>query len=184
MRERMAMHDMTVAALTFALSAGLAAAQEPAIHEAHSEEHEHANEVAVFLGGTTESSATHFTIGAEYERRLGERFGLSFVCEHVSDTGAWVFLAPFTVRPVRTLGLKVYAGPGFESKVPEASEEHAAEGSEKGGRESVFVARTGVGWALELKRVSLTPQVEVDFAHEHDRWEKALVFGVAIGVGF
>lgn len=174
------MHDMSVAVLAFTLSAGLAAAQEPATHE----EHEHANEVAVFLGGTTESNATHFTIGAEYERRLGERFGLSFVCEHVSDTGAWVFLAPFTVRPARKLGLKVYVGPGFESKAPEEEgEENAAEGAAKG-REASFVARTGVGWTLELKRVSLTPQVEVDFAHEHDRWEKALVFGVAIGVGF
>jgi len=103
MRKRTAMRDMTVAALTFALSTGLAAAQEPTTHEAH-EEHEHANEVAVFLGGTTESDTTHFTIGAEYERRLGERFGMSFVSEHVSGTGAWVFLAPFTLRPVRALG--------------------------------------------------------------------------------
>lgn len=164
--------EVSAAVLAVGLSAGLAAAEEPP----HAEEHEHANELAVFLGGTTENDETHFTIGGEYERRLGERFGLSFVAEHVSDTDAWVFLAPFSFRPVRGLGLKLYAGPGFESKLPEPHEEH--------GRETFFAARVGVGWALELGRVALTPQVELDLTREDHRWEKAVVFGVAIGVGF
>jgi hypothetical protein len=37
--------------------------------------------------------------------------------------------------------------------------------------------------ALECGRVSLTPQVEVDFAREEGCWESAVVFGIAIGFG-
>jgi hypothetical protein len=189
----------SAAVLAVGLTAGLAAAQEPSTpaahgaserrpaHEGHAEEHEHANELAVFLGGTTENDETHFTIGGEYERRLGERFGLSFVGEHVNDTAAWVFVAPFTFRPVRRLGLKLYAGPGFETKVPER-EPHVTEGSpsdaDEHDRATFFVARAGVGWALELGRVALTPQLELDSVREDGRWEKALVFGIAIGMGF
>lgn len=189
-----AIRDVSAAVLAVGLSVGMAAAQEPpssapkeaaGTHEAveTGEEHEHANEVAVFLGGTTENDETNFTIGAEYERRLNERFGLGLVVEHVSGTDAWVFLAPFSFRPVRGLGLKLYAGPGFESKVPE-SEEEAESGLEEHDRESFFVARAGVGWVLELRHVSLTPQVELDCVREDNRWDKAFVFGVAIGFGF
>jgi hypothetical protein len=65
-------------------------------------------------------------------------------------------------------------------------EEHAPERAEgeAGGRETRFVFRTGAGWAIELGRVSLTPQVELDFVHEHDEWQTAFVFGVAVGLGF
>ena len=180
-----AMRDLLAAALALGLSAGLTTAEEPP----HAEEHEHANELALFLGGTRESDETHFTIGGEYERRLGERFGLSLVVEHVSGNGAWVVLAPLSFRPARHLGLKLYAAPGFENKVPESSD-HAPEGhesardSEEGGRKSFFVARGGVGWTIELGRASLTPQLELDFVREDHQWEKALVFGIAIGLGF
>ena len=91
-------------------------------HEAEPEEHEHANELAVFLGATRENDETFFTIGGEYERRLSVRFGLSLVVEHVSDIDAWVALAPFSFRPAKGLGLKIYAGRGFESKLPEGGE--------------------------------------------------------------
>jgi hypothetical protein len=149
---------------------------------AHAEEHEHSDELAVFLGGTGEDDGTHFTLGAEYDRRLGERFGLAFVGEHVDGTGAWVFLAPFTFRPARNLGLELYAGPGFETKEEEHPPEHAE--AEAGGRETLLVLRTGAGWAVELGRASITPQVELDLVHEHDEWRTALVFGVAVGFGF
>lgn len=184
---------LTVAAALLALGAPLRAQETPhqgaaaESHEAHGEGHEHANELAVFLGGTSEGDETHFTIGAEYERRLGERLGLAFVAEHIGGIDAWVFVAPFTFRPVRNLGLKLYAGPGFESKEPELAAEHAPSAhsaEEEGGRETFFVFRTGIGWAVELGRVSLTPQVEADFAREHGEWQTALVFGVAVGLGF
>jgi hypothetical protein len=149
-------------------------------HEEHGEEH--ANELGVFLGGTSENDETHFTIGVEYERRLSGRLGLGFVAEHVDGVDAWVFLAPLSFQPGRHLGLTLYAGPGFESKVPEPESEEAA--LEERDREAFFVFRVGTSWALELGPVGLHPQVEVDFVREHDAWQTALVFGVALGFGF
>lgn len=169
-----------VAALALALHGGLAGAQ-----EAHAGQHEHANELALFLGGTTEKGETHFTIGAEYERRLGERFGLSLVAEHVGDVDAWVLLAPITLRPWRGSGLKLFAGPGLESKSPAEPEVHGARGPQAAPeRETLFVLRGGVGWAFELRRVVLTPQLELDLVREDGRWEDGFVFGIAIGFGF
>lgn len=152
-----------------------------------------ANELAVFLGGTSESGETFFTIGAEYERRIGPLFGASVVVEHVSDLDAWVFLAPLSFRPLRCLGLKVYAGPGLESKVALQTEElggqrpvrrPALATTEPGERETFFTFRTGVAWALEWKRLTFTPQLEFDFTRENEHWEHAVVFGMAIGFGF
>jgi hypothetical protein len=40
-----------------------------------------------------------------------------------------------------------------------------------------------VGWALEVGKIALTPQVELDFARENDRWRTGSVFGVAVGFG-
>ncbi len=111
--------------------------------------------------------------------------------EHVGDVDTWVLLAPLTFRPVRGLGLKLYAGPGVESKLSEANEEPppGEEGSQSTdaadqGREALFVFRTGMAWAFELGRLSLTPQVELDFTRESGRWETGVVFGVAVGLGF
>jgi hypothetical protein len=187
-----------LAAIVLVLGAPALRAQEPAGHpaasaahdpEPHVESHEHANELAVFLGGTREEDETHLTLGAEYERRLGARFGLSVVAEHVDGVDAWVLLAPVTWRPIRERGLKLYAGPGFESRSepkhpPEAATHASEETAEGGGRESFFVLRAGVGWAVELGRLALTPQVEVDFVREHGAWQGAFVFGIAVGFGF
>jgi hypothetical protein len=163
---------------------GLTLVGSPLLAQEPSEER--ANELAVFLGGTSEDDETHFTLGVEYERRLGERLGLAVVVEHVSEVDAWVFLAPFTFRPAPRLGLKLYAGPGFESKQPEIEHPPGAEEApaSEGGRETFFVFRLGAGWVFELGRVSLTPQLEFDFTREQDEWRTAIVFGVAVGFGF
>jgi hypothetical protein len=187
--------------LTLVLAAPPLAAQEHAVppatgrttaeaREGAAEEREHSNELGVFLGGTNEKDETHSTIGLEYERRLSESFGLGAVVERVDGIDAWVFLAPLSFEPVRHLGLVLYAGPGFETKKREVDVEpavstHVPEGEPGDGeRDTFFVFRTGVGWALELGRLGLHPQVELDLARENGKWESALVFGVAVGFGF
>jgi len=152
-------------------------------NDARGEEQEHANELAIFLGGTSEEDETNFTLGAEYERHFSKSIGIALVAEYVDNVDAWVFVAPITIRPSQKLGLKFYAGPGLETKEPEFEHEGASETLDSG-RETFFVVRTGVGWAFELGRVAVTPQVEFDFVHEHDDWKTALVFGVAVGFGF
>jgi len=185
-----------IAALALALLASPLRAQEApppqrtTAAEAPGEEREPANDLGAFFGGTSESDDTHFTIGLEYERRLSERLALIVVAEHVNGIDAWVFLAPLAFRPFRQLPLTLYAGPGVETKVPEpeaedtGSTDEAHETSGEGERETLLVLRAGVGWPFELGRLSVKPQLEVDFAREHDAWQTALVFGVAVGFGF
>jgi hypothetical protein len=79
-------------------------------------------------------------------------------------------------------------GPGFETRavdVAPAVSTHVPEGEPGDGeRDTFFVFRTGAGWAFELGRLGLHPQVELDLARENGKWESALVFGVAVGFGF
>jgi len=184
----------TTAVLALALLASPLRAQETpppsSTTAAEAPGEEHANDLGAFFGGTSESDDTHFTIGLEYERRLSERLALIVVAEHVNGIDAWVFLAPLAFRPFRQLPLTLYAGPGVETKVPEpeaedaGSTDEAQETSGEGERETLLVLRAGVGWPFELGRLSVHPQLEVDFAREHDAWQTALVFGVAVGFGF
>jgi hypothetical protein len=68
---------------------------------------------------------------------------------------------------------------------PEPGSEVQVEGEpHEGGREAFFLIRGGGGWVTELGRVSLTPQVELDFTREGGEWQTALVFGVSVGFGF
>jgi hypothetical protein len=120
---------------------GATAARSHEAHgEEHGEEHEHANELGVFVGGTSENDETHFTIGVEYERRLSRRLGIGVIAEHVDGVDAWVFLAPLSFQPSGHLGLTFYAGPGFESKVPEL--EHTAGHSSEGVPSSAAASRS------------------------------------------
>ena len=73
--------------------------------------------------------------------------------------------------------------------MPERHQEHPTEADsagapEEGERETFFVTRAGVGWTLEHGRMAFTPQTELDLVREDGRWDTAMVFGIAIGVGF
>ncbi len=184
--------------LGFLLSAPAAAlaagpertAEDPAAQaEPHGilEEHEHANALSLFLGGTTETEEqeTYFTLGLEYERTLGRRFALQLVAEHVSDKDAWVFAAPLLYRPVGELHF--IAGPGFETapRRPESGHDSAEAEAPHDAREASFLLRFGVGYKLKLgKRLEVFPNVDLDLVREHGEWVKAVVFGVSVGFGF
>ena len=158
------------------------------------EEAEGQNEGGVFVGGTVENGEYNFTLGAEYERRLTERFGIIAIAEHVDYYDAWVFLAPLTFRPWPERGLKFYLGPGFETREREREAPEAEPGIEgeaaltappaEDGRETLFVLRTGVSWTFNTGGLMLTPQLEVDLGREDEYWEPAVVFGVSAGFEF
>jgi len=148
------------------------------------------NELGFFTGGTVENGEYNLTFGAEYERRLTERLGVMTIAEHVDYYDAWVFLAPLTFRPWTDRGLKLYFGPGVETRERErepveggvAPEENAP--PDEDGRETLFMLRTGVSWTFNTGGLLLTPQLEVDLGREDDYWEPAVVFGVSAGFEF
>lgn len=80
------------------------------------EEPERSNELALVLAGTHEheEEASFFTIGGEYERRLGRRWGVGVTAEYVTDIEAFVMVTTVVFRPLPRL--KLLAGPGIESK--------------------------------------------------------------------
>lgn len=173
----------------------------PTTHGAGASHHFHANELALFLGGTREGAVdeSFFTIGGEYERRVNTYFGLSMVAEYISEADAWTVVFPLTLRPVTGYGFKFSVGPGFQNKPPhhhEAAHEephHAASetapphenGEEGEGRETFFLLRVAAGYAFEFgERYSLTPTLALDLTRENGEWEDGLVFGVGFGIAF
>ena len=143
------------------------------------------NEGGVFTGGTVENGEYNLTFGAEYERRLSARWGMMAITEHVDYYDAWVFLAPVTFRPWPERGLKLYFGPGVETKEAEDEPElEAAADTDDDGRQTNLILRTGVSWTFDADGLLLTPQLEVDLGRESEAWEPAIVFGVSAGFEF
>ena len=161
----------------------------------HHEEHEHKNEVAVFLGVTTETITDeverYFSFGAEYEYRFLPRLGISAEIEYVTDVESTVFVFPVVIHAYH--GLMFLAGPGWETapRVVEAS-----------GKESSFLFRTGVQYAFHIGgRYSIIPSVNFDFIRETElefappghgeaflvetvEWGRTFVWGVKFGIAF
>ena len=165
----------------------------------HHEEHVHKNEVAFFLGGTTEShddeTETFLTVGADYEHRFHPRLGISFEAEWVTDVDSAVFAFPAVVHVYK--GLMVMVGPGWET---------APRRFRVFGKERSFLMRTGVQYSFEIgERVSLIPALDFDFVRRTPlelpegaselglgfdateggaEWERLVVFGVKLAFSF
>jgi hypothetical protein len=148
------------------------------------EEDEHRNEVALFVGGTTETlhDKTFLTIGGEYEIRLHPRFGASLAIEYVPPTDTGVVAFPVVFHGHR--GWALFVGPGWESS-PRRGEEHNASKATRDSREKYFLLRTGVQYGFRVgSRVSIFPGIDVDFVNEREGWETLVVYGAKIAVGF
>jgi hypothetical protein len=148
------------------------------------EEAERPNELALVLGGTHEHDANSdfFTVGGEYERRLGGRFGVGITAEYVTDLDAFVLVAPLVFRPVPRL--KLFVGPGLESKPEEPSEIEKTEGAEPE-RTTSFLLRLGAGYSFEFGgRYSFTPTLELDVLAEDEGRARAFLYGASFGVAF
>ena len=161
---------------------GLLAAQELPESE-EPEEAEAANEVAVFLGDTRKDGHDTFTIGLDYERRLSERHGVGFLADWAATDQEREFIAavPYFYHPPQLPGLKFIVAPGLEF-VGEDVEVDAGEGEVEieTEHETLFLVRIGAGYAWELGRFIVGPQVNWDLVDGPD----AFVFGVSAGIGF
>lgn len=145
---------------------------------------ERRNEIALVAAGTAdiEEEKTYFTLGLEYERRIGERFGVVTEAEYQFVADSWIVAAPFVVHPVR--GLKLFAGPGFEH-AGNAEEDDEEVKNDEDGDATRFLFRVGGAYVVELaERYSIGPTVSVDFVRERGEWAQSLTFGMTFGVAF
>jgi hypothetical protein len=163
------MHLFRTAALLAALSMtlparGLAQRESPtgASEEA---EPRYRNKVSGFIGVTLEGEeAAAFTLGADYERRLGGPFGVGVLVERAfGDARFFLAAAGLFWHPLRHVRLDV------------------APGIEWGADETLFVLRIGADYDVELtERWSIGPNVNLDFVSGRTVW----VLGAEVGYSF
>jgi hypothetical protein len=150
------------------------------------QEGERRNEIAAVVAGTWDDKQdeTFPTVGLEYGRRIKPPLDLGAEVEYVFDAERWIVAVPLTFWPAA--GMKLFAGPGFE-RAEEAEREGPEEAVDRseGSRDTQFLLRLGVGYAVELaERYSIGPTLSVDLVREHGSWTRAVVFGLTVGVGF
>jgi hypothetical protein len=140
--------------------------------------HFHPNHVALFTGATSElkeGKKTHFTLGADYVRRLGSsgQFGVGGFAEVIfHDPTEWLFGAAGYFFPVGSFWLDAGAGVEFYSDA------HGT--AEQGDTKASFLLRFGAGYEIELKGFSVTPLALLDLVRDTE----SLVWGINVGKGF
>ena len=147
---------------------------EPAMAEGEAEggeEHEHRNEIAVFIGSTEgevedgEKEDRDFTLGVDYERRLSPLIGMGGLFDWVVEG-----------RREYLIGIPVFFHPYKGAKfivAPCAQREREAD-------EFNYVTRLGLGWDFEVGRTVIAPEIFYDLSEGDD----FVVFGVSFGWGF
>lgn len=123
--------------------------------------------LSMFLGGTEvdeEGIGTAFTLGVDYEYRLGRRLGVGGLVEHAfGDLDSTSLLGVVDLHICHGLALQL--GPGVEL----------------GEEEDVFITRVGALYEFERNAYTVSPQVHYDI---HDGAKDAVVFGLAVGHAF
>lgn len=148
---------------------------EEAIHnelELVGDEHHghHQHHFGLFLGSATRfhkkgGNETGFSYGIEYENRIANRWGVGVLGETIAfskDHRDLAFAFPVSYYPLDRF--KVSAGPGFETD----------------GDERAFLFRCSVAYNFEIGKLTLTPEIAMDFTHGTE----TLVYGISFGRSF
>ncbi len=148
-------------------------AQENDSHNTHgNDSHSHNNHLALFIGNTSQKSfdTNSFTLGLDYMYFFpkSEHWGISAFGEIImGDHTEWLFGLPVVYKFNKGFWLR--SGPGLElAKDNENKVEYHA------------ILRVGGGYDFQLKRIILSPSIDLDGWRKHP----ALVLGLNIGFGF
>lgn len=139
--------------------------------------HFHYNHFAVVVGGMTplsETSETSFALGADYERRVNELWGVGVGVDLTfgdHKRTALIAVAP-SYRPVPPLRLST--GPGIELVDTD-------DGSGGTKTKAYFLWEVGAFYEFHVGPLAVGPNVILDFVGET---KTNLTYGVAVGVGF
>ena len=121
------------------------------------------NEIAIFLGLTTNKDATAATFGVDYQYRLSPPVGLGLVLDHAGGDIKSTLLAPALF--LHLLSWEVTLAPGVEFV----------------DSETFFVFRGGIEYEIKLPYFSISPAINIDFERGG---EPALVYGLSFGMEF
>jgi len=137
-------------------------AQTPANYPVEEEE-ETSNEIALFLGLTTNKDATAATFGIDYQYKLSPLAGIGLVIDHAAGDIKSTIVAPGLF--LHLLSWEFTIAPGVEFVDDETK----------------FVFRTGVEYEIKLPYFSISPAINLDFERND---EIALVYGLSFGIEF
>ena len=143
--------------------------------------HHQKNHLALFVGGTSqvEKKGTHFSLGLDYLRVLGE--------SRQWAAGGFTEVI-FTKHPEWLFGLLLYhrlgetfwirTGPGIEILKHEETDPEC--GCVQTTSHTEFLFRVGIGYSFYTKSLIIAPSVDVDFV----RSTTAVVWGLNFGYSF
>lgn len=119
------------------------------------------SDISLFLGGTTNSDATAFTIGLDYQYRLSRVFGVGAILDHAAGDISSTLVAPALFLHLKQLSFTVAP---------------AAEFSDDG---TAFVFRVGAEYEFEISKFTISPAI---FYDTERGGEPALVYGLSFGI--
>ncbi len=168
------MLELVLAALlVFGVSSTLQAQQG---EEAEAEEGK--NHVAIFLGAATNTDTddTSFALGADYERRLNQLWGVGLIAEvALGDLERDALLVlPLFLHPTPQIRLTGAAGVEFKRLFSKGDGDETE-------NEVDFAVRLGAVYEFEVGSYSVAPEFDVDFVGGD---EIVLVYGVGFGLIF
>jgi len=121
------------------------------------------NEIAIFLGLTTNKDATAATFGVDYQYRLTGPVGLGLVLDHAAGDIKSTLLAPGLF--LHLLSWELTLAPGVEFVDSETN----------------FVFRAGLEYEIKLPYFSISPTINLD---SERGGELSLVYGLSFGMEF
>ena len=157
---------------------------------AETEHHEsdgelHRNELSAFLGATNEPGHdAQFTLGLEYERRIGKHFGTGVMLDYAgSNLRNFVVAVPIFWHPGHSWKILVAPGMELHNGTVEVIPHEKGDGAEGGvdEDEESFLLRIGLAYDLHLGRnFGLAPNINLDLVDGRSIW----VYGVNLTVGW
>jgi hypothetical protein len=145
----------------------------------------HNNELALFLGATDEHGHdAEFTWGADYKRRVAERWAVGVLFDYAGGELRNYVVAPMVAYWPGLGNLQLLAAPGIEyhdGRGGDAQLEADPGHHDIDEDHTYFLFRLGLGYDIHLgERFGVVPNVNLDFVNGEEVW----VYGLAFTYGF
>ncbi len=120
------------------------------------------SDISLFLGASSNSDETAFTIGADYQYRISRVFGVGAILDYAGGDIKSTLVAPAVFLHVKDLSFTLAPGAEFSDD------------------ETTMVLRVGAQYEFELSRFSISPSIFYDTERGGDpTW----VYGLSFGIG-
>ena len=118
------------------------------------------SDISLFLGASSSSNETAFTIGIDYQYRISRVFGVGAILDYAGGDFKSTLVAPALFMHVKKLSFTLAPGAEFSDD------------------ETIMVLRVGASYEFELSRFSISPSIFYDTERGGDPiW----VYGISFG---